>query len=121
DEAGGKVEATSRSMTFNRAGMALLFDQDARIAHETQTMAADRATLYLAENQDQFRVIELRGRSRVTPVPGREATVPEMAARDIDLAFYEGTQALERAVLAGGSSMVLVDGSARRSIEAADI
>jgi lipopolysaccharide export system protein LptA len=121
DDAGGKVVATSRSMTFNRAGLALLFDQDARIAHEKQVMTADRATLYLAENQDQFRVIELRGRSTVTPVPGQEATVPEMRARDIDLSFHEGTQALERALLVGGSSMVLVEGSARRSIEAADI
>jgi lipopolysaccharide export system protein LptA len=66
-------------------------------------------------------VIELRGRSTVTPVPGQEATVPEMRARDIDLAFHEGTQALERAVLVGGSSMVLVEGNGRRSIEATDI
>lgn len=121
DEAGGKVQATSRSMTFTRADLALLFDTDARILHETQVMTADRATLYLTEDQQQFRVIELRGRSTVTPVAGQEATVPEMRARDIDLAFHEGTQALERAVLVGGSSMVLVDGSARRSIEATDI
>jgi lipopolysaccharide export system protein LptA len=121
DEAGGKVQATARSMTFNRTGLALLFDTDARILHETQVMTADRATLYLTESQEQFRLIELRGRSTVTPVPGQESTVPEMRARDIDLAFHEGTQALERAVLVGGSSMVLVEGNARRSIEATDI
>lgn len=121
DEAGGKVQASARSMTFNRAGLALLFDQEARIVHDKQTMTAERATLYLAENQDQFRVIELRGRSTVTPVPGQEASVPQMRARDIDLAFHDGTQALERAVLVGGASMVLVEGNARRSIEATDI
>jgi lipopolysaccharide export system protein LptA len=121
DEANGRVEATARSMTFNRATQALLFDTDARIVHEKQTMAGDRATLYLAEDQDQFRVIELRGRASVVPVPGQEASVPEMRARDIDMAFYEGTQQLERAVLTGGSSMVLVENGGHRSIEATDI
>ncbi|ODS59433.1 MAG: hypothetical protein ABS36_00400 [Acidobacteria bacterium SCN 69-37] len=121
DEQGGRVTATARSMTFNRATLALLFDTDARIVHETQTMTGERATLYLAEDQDQFRVIELRGRAAVVPVPGQEASVPEMHARDIDLAFYEGTQQLERAVLVGGSSMILVENGGRRSIEAADI
>lgn len=121
DAAGGRVEASARSMTFNRAGLALLFDQDARIVHEQQHMTADRATLYLAEDQDQFRVIELRGRAAVVPVAGQSTAAPEMRARDIDLSFHEGTQTLERALLAGGSSLVMVEGEGRRSIEAAEI
>jgi lipopolysaccharide export system protein LptA len=108
-------------MTFNRAGLALLFDQDARIVHEKQHMTADRATLYLAENQDQFRVIELRGRAAVVPVAGQAAAAPEMRARDIDMSFHEGTQMLERALLTGGASMVMVEGEGRRSIEAVEI
>lgn len=121
DEGGGRVTATGQSMTFNRATMALLLDGNAGIAHERQTMSAARATLYLAENQDQFKVIELRGGARVTPAADQEAGLPEMMARDIDLAFHDGTQALERAVLAGGSSLILMEGGARRSIEAIDI
>jgi lipopolysaccharide export system protein LptA len=121
DASGGRVEASARSMTFNRAGLALLFDQDARIVHDRQHMAADRATLYLTENQDQFRVIELRGRAAVVPVEGHASTAPEMHARDIDLSFHEGTQMLERALLTGGASMVMVEGEGRRSIEAVEI
>ncbi len=55
------------------------------------------------------------------PVPGQTSEMPEMQARDIDLAFHDGTQALERAVLSGGSSMILMDDGARRSIEAINI
>jgi lipopolysaccharide export system protein LptA len=121
DEKGGKVQASASSMTFNRATLALLLDQNATIAHERQTMTADRATLYMAADQDQFKVIELRGRARVLPVPGQASEMPEMQARDIDLAFHDGTQALERAVLSGGSSMILMDAGSRRSIEAINI
>lgn len=117
----GPVTATALSMTFNRANLALLLEGDARVAHAKQTMTAERATLYLDETQDQFRVIELRGRSNVTPVAGQEGALPEMRARDIDLAFHEGTQTLERAVLVGGATMVLVEGGLRRSIDGQEI
>lgn len=115
------VEARATAMTFNRAALALLLEGNARIEHTRQTMTADRATLYLAEDQDQFRVVELRGEARVTPKPGEEASVPTMRARDIDLAFHEGTQALERALLAGEASLVLAENGSRRSIEAREV
>ena len=114
----GAVDATSRTMTFNRTGNALLFDDQARITHDKDAMSADRATLYLTPDHEQFQVIELRGNSRVTPTPGQTSSTPTMQARDIDLAFYEGTQVLQRAVLTRGASMVLVDGTARRAISA---
>lgn len=117
----GAIEATAASMTFNRATLALLLDGNARIEHARQTMTADRATLYLADDQDQFRVVELRGRSRVTPKAGDDASMPGMQADDIDLAFYEGTQALERAVLVGGASLELAENGSRRSIEAREV
>src|SRR5690606_5864003 len=109
------------SMTFNRATQALLLDGDARIEHERQTMSAERATLYMTEDREQFRVIELRTRARVVPKSGHEAEVPDMQARDIDLAFHEGTQALERGVLTGGSSLTIVEPGGPRSIEAIDV
>lgn len=118
---GEQVHATATSMTFNRAGLALLLDQNARIAHTKQTMTADRATLYLGEDRESFRVIELRGNARVDPVAGQESTAPEMRAADIDMSFHEGTEALERAVLVGGASLVLVEGGQRRSIDAREV
>lgn len=114
----GAVDATSRTMTFNRANNALLFEDQARITHDKDAMSADRATLYLTPDHEQFKVIELRGNSRVTPTPGQTSSTPTMQAQDIDLAFYDGTQALQRAVLNRGASMVMVDGAARRAISA---
>jgi lipopolysaccharide export system protein LptA len=114
----GAVDATARTMTFNRTNNALLFDDGARITHEKDAMAADRATLYLTDDHEQFKVIELRGNARVMPAPGQTSATPAMQAQDIDLAFYEGTQALQRAVLMRGASMVTTDGASRRAISA---
>lgn len=121
DESGGTVTASAETMTFNRASQAMLFEGGARIVHSTNTMTGDRATLYLADDQERFRVIELRGNAAVTPEPGSEASVPEMRAADISLSFYEGTDTLERAVLVGGSTVVLAGADGRRSIDATNI
>jgi lipopolysaccharide export system protein LptA len=118
-ETSGHVDATAQTMTFNRAGNALLFDTQARIVHDTDAMSADRATLYLTPDHEQFRVIELRGSSRVQPAPGQTSSAPDMQAQDIDLAFYEGTQVLQRAVLNGQATMVMIDGASRRAISGA--
>ena len=118
-ETSGHVDATAQTMTFNRVGNALLFDTQARIVHDTDAMSADRATLYLTPDHEQFRVIELRGSSRVQPAPGQTSSAPDMQAQDIDLAFYEGTQVLQRAVLNGQARMVMIDGASRRAISGA--
>jgi lipopolysaccharide export system protein LptA len=115
------IDATSRTMTYQQAGRSIVFDQDARLARETDTMTASRATLYLAEDEQTFRAIELRGNSAVAPLPGRTSDLPEMRAGDIDLAFYDGTTALQRAHLAGRAMLVQVGASGRRSIEAPQI
>jgi lipopolysaccharide export system protein LptA len=118
-ETSGHVDATAQTMTFNRAGNALLFETHARIVHDTDVMSADRATLYLTPDHEQFRVIELRGSSRVQPAPGQTSSAPDMQAQDIDLAFYEGTQVLQRALLNGQATMVMIDGASRRAISGA--
>ncbi len=118
-ETSGHVDATAQTMTFNRAGNALLFENQARIVHDADVMSADRATLYLTPDHEQFRVIELRGSSRVQSAPGQTSSAPDMQAQDIDLAFYEGTQVLQRAVLNGQATMVMIDGASRRSISGA--
>jgi lipopolysaccharide export system protein LptA len=115
------IEATSHTMTFQQAGQSIVFDEDARLARETDTMTASRATLYLSDDEQTFRAIELRGNSAVAPVPGRTSDLPEMRAGDIDLAFYDGTTALQRAHLAGRAMLVQTGQQGRRSIEAPGI
>jgi len=114
----GKLDAVSKTLTFNRVNNALLFEEDARITHDADVMSADRATLYMTPDHEQFRVIELRGHASVKPQPGSASSTPDMQAQDIDLAFYEGTQVLQRAVLTRQAAMVMTDGALRRSISA---
>jgi lipopolysaccharide export system protein LptA len=97
------AEATSRTLTYTPASKAMLFDGDAVIKRTAETLSADRATLYLTEDEQEFRVIELRGRSKVFPAPGGSSNLADMSANDIDLAFYNGTQALERGLLNGNA------------------
>ena len=119
DSSGHTLDARSSTLTFNRAGKALLFDGQATLTTDTDVMTADRATLYLTDDHEQFRVIELRGQARVMPKPGAPSSgSPDMRAMDIDMAFHEGTQALQRAVLTRDATMVLVEGTGRRSISA---
>jgi lipopolysaccharide export system protein LptA len=121
DDRDGQVDATAARMTFNKAGNALLFEDHARIAHGPEVMTATRATLYMTEDHERFRVIELRGEARVTPAPGQTSKTPDMQAQDIDMAFYEDSQGLQRALLNGQATMVLTDARGRRSISATTI
>jgi lipopolysaccharide export system protein LptA len=117
DAKGAALDATGKTVTFNRATRALLLDGQARVAHGTDVMTADRATLFLSEDEQQFQVIELRANARVVPAPGGASTTPDMQAQDIDLGFYPGTQTLQRAVLQRQARIVLADERGRRSIE----
>ena len=110
------VEASAHTLVFNRATKAMQFDTEARITHGNEIMTGDRATLYLSENEQQFRVIELRGHAAVSPAPGKTSEAPDMRAEDIDLAFYEGTQVLQHAVMNREAVMVLVNAEGRRTI-----
>ena len=132
------VDATADSLVFNNANRAMLFEGNARITRDVDLMTADAATLYLSEDEQQFQVIELRGNAKVVPGAGGSVEMPEstgepgarppapagagsatpdMRARDIDLAFYPGTQALERAVLSQQARLVQMGAGGRRSIE----
>jgi len=117
----GPVDATSTSVTFNRANRSMLFAGKAVIARADETMSSDNATLYLADTDDTFRVIELRANARVTPVAGKPSSVPDMRADNIDLAFYPGTQMLQQGHLAGNARMVQTDERGARSIIAPTI
>ena len=117
----GPVDATSTSVTFNRASRSMLFVGKAVITRAEETMSSETATLYLAETDDMFRLIELRTNSRVTPVPGKPSSVPDMQADNIDLAFYPGTQMLQQGHLAGSARMVQTGERGARSIVAPTI
>lgn len=117
DNPGGVLNATSSAMTFNRADRTLQLDERARIEGESSVMTADRALLYMSDDEQQFKAVELRTKARVTPLPGRGGDVPDMQAQDIDLHFYEGSQTLKDALLTGKAVMLMGESPNRRSVE----
>jgi lipopolysaccharide export system protein LptA len=122
--AGGQEGFTGSgdSLTFNRATRALRFEADARIDTTQSTMTAGRATLFLTEDTDDFRAIELRGQSHVGPAPAADpSAVPDMRADDIDLAFHAGSQSLQRAVLMRNATMEVGERSSRQVVAAMQI
>ena len=112
------VQASAATMTYTADGKSMLFEDDARLERSKDTLRGDRATLYLSDDEERIRLIELRGHARVEPVKGQTSDLPEMRADDIDLEFYEGSQALQRAHLQGSAVMHQPSGDGRRSIEA---
>ncbi len=118
DASGGAVKASAESMTFTEATRSMLFDRRARIARQAEELSADRAVLFLSDNDAQFRAIELRGNAHVTPSPGQSTGLPDMQAASIDLAFYDGAQALKQASLVGQARVVLAGSDGNQSIDA---
>jgi lipopolysaccharide export system protein LptA len=112
------LQASAEKMTYTPDVKAMLFENGARLERSADTLTGDRATLYLSEDEQRLRLIELRGSAEVMPVKGQSSALPEMRANDIDLAFYEGSQALQQARLSGGSTMHQTTSAGRRSIEA---
>ncbi len=118
DPPGKPVEATSATMTFTSATRSMLFDQKARITRESEVLSGDRAVLFLSDNDDHFRAIELRGHASVVPAAGAGTAIADMRANDIDLGFHDGGQALRQAALNGQARLVQSAAQGGQTIEA---
>jgi len=118
DPPGKPIEATSVTMTFTPATRSMLFDQKARITRASEVLSGDRAVLFLSDNDDHFRAIELRGHASVVPAPGAANGLADMRADDIDLGFHDGGQALRQAALNGQARLVQSATQGGQTIEA---
>jgi lipopolysaccharide export system protein LptA len=112
------VRASASTMTYTADAKSMLFEEDARLERSKDTLRGDRATLHLSDDEERIRLIELRGHARVEPLKGQTSDLPEMRADDIDLGFYDGSQALQQSRLQGSAVMHQPSGEGRRSIEA---
>ena len=118
DPPGRPIEATAATMTFTPATRSLLFDRNARITRESEVLSGDRAVLFLSDNDEHFRAIELRGHASVVPAPGAANGLADMRAEDIDLGFHDGGQALRQAALNGQARLVQSATQGGQTIEA---
>ncbi len=116
----GAMSAVSKSMVLDRLHKLSRLDQGAIITHDEETLAGDTAILYWTDDEQQLRLIELRGHASVTQAanaaPGGP---PDMHGESIDLTFHPDGHSVHLASLTGGAgpaSIDLVDATGRRSI-----
>jgi lipopolysaccharide export system protein LptA len=117
DPAAAPIDITSQSMLYANEGKTMAFDGNARIARPTETLVSNHTTLYFADDEKNFKTIELRENSQVTPIPGKSSDLPDMRAQDIDLNFFPNSSLLQNASLNQQATMVLTNESGRRSVE----
>lgn len=119
DEAGaGAARARSRSMTLARLEHFARLEEGAVIERATETLAADSATIYFTEDETQLRLVDMRGRAKVTPTtPG--SGPPDMSGDTISLTVHPDGHAIQRSTLTGNAALAMVDAAGRRSITGA--
>ena len=107
DEVGGGAEVASGAATFARGERRVRFDRNVRLQRNRQTVEGDSAVLYLTDDERQIRLLEVRGRSRITMDQPAAGDLKELSARDIDLKYGADGLALEHVVLMGDARIVL--------------
>src|SRR5262249_35989533 len=66
----GALDASADQITINRSAHFARLDQHARMVRDRETLAADLATLALADDEKTVRATELHGHASVVPQPG---------------------------------------------------
>ena len=82
-------------------------DRAVKIVREAGTLEADQAIGHLTDDEQQLKLLELRGSARMTGGPGAAGGVRGMTARDMDLTYGADGKTLERALLVSNASIDL--------------
>jgi LPS export ABC transporter protein LptC len=95
------AEITSSAAGFARRERYMRFDGAVKVVRGPQIVEADRGVAYLAGEDDRLEMLELRGNSRVSGTPSAAGGLDSMSSADMNLAYGEDGQTLQRATLAG--------------------
>ncbi|MEZ5320425.1 MAG: hypothetical protein R2752_23700, partial [Vicinamibacterales bacterium] len=108
----GALVATGRHLTAARLEKFVRLDEQAEIVTDTDTLAADSATVYFTDDESHAKLADLQGHASVRPLPSPNGTGarPAMEADGISLGFGAGTHALERATLTGRAVATVAGG-----------
>jgi lipopolysaccharide export system protein LptA len=109
DETGaGTVEATSGRASLARQSKYLRFERDVVIRHDGRTIQGDEAVGYLSEDESHLTALDVRGGARIDAEATAPGSLQTMAAPDISLTYTADGSRIERALLAGGGSILLL-------------
>jgi len=103
------TRATASTMTLARLERFARLDGEAVIRRPTETLEADTATIYLTDDEQQVRLVDLSGSARVVPVDEAATGPPAMTAEAISLTF-QTPPALERATLTTRARLAMASG-----------
>ena len=101
------VDIGSARATLAHADHYMYFDGDAEILTGSLTLESDETTAHFGDGEASLERLELRGNARIrstTPTPGG---LREMRAGEMTLEFEQTARVLERAMLAGASTIEL--------------
>ena len=107
DKGGGAAHMTSKNAGMARLEHYVKLTGDARLEGEGRLTSADETTLYLTDDNEKIRQMEMRGNSRITAAPGSSGGPQAMSARDIDVAYAEDGRTLQHAHLVENASVQL--------------
>jgi LPS export ABC transporter protein LptC len=97
---GESADITAGSAGLARRERYMRFDRDVKLVRGAQVLEADNAMAYLRADDDRLEMLELRGNSRVRGAPS-DGGLDSMSATDMNLAYGDDGQTLQRATLAG--------------------
>jgi lipopolysaccharide transport protein LptA len=98
DKGQGALDATAGAAGLARAEHYAKLTRNGHISGEGRDIDADEITIFLTEDDERVRTLQLRGNSRITG-SGQTSGPRSMSARDIDLTYGDDGRTLQRSVL----------------------
>jgi len=103
DTAGADIKAGAALLARKDGFMS--FERDVHIVRGDQIIDAERAVADLTEDEKHITALDVNGAARITRTSAVAGGVKTMAANNIKLTYAENSEVLQRAVLAGSSTI----------------
>ena len=114
DDHRAPVDIRSQSAVLAHEDGHMQFDGGTEVKTGAMVLESENASAHFGEEEAALERIELRGHARIHSTEPASGGLREMAATDMTLVFDEAARVLERATLAGGSTIELVGSGGTR-------
>jgi LPS export ABC transporter protein LptC/lipopolysaccharide transport protein LptA len=104
---------TSDTLELDRVAHIVRFDDPFKVTRGAEIIQAERGLARLTADEDRLQMLELRGRSEITPAAGEPGALQKMTGRDIDLTYGADGETLEHARVVG-DAIIRIAGDAEQ-------
>ena len=121
DKAGADIKAGAALLA--RKDRFMSFERAVHIIRGGQLIDADRAVANLTEDEKHITALDMNGSAKITKSDSTPGGLRSMAATNVNLTYAGNSELIERAVLAGGSTVKIASekGTADKTLEADSI